>query len=242
VEVFKVLQNKAGNPMAIAFAEGCDTNINAASEKAKGCLQKVREMNSILIWVDLELTGIDPVTDIVREITWGCEYVEEDYFGGWNTKQFHRDGTKPLPGQISHIRGVKVLLRDMQRVRKQLDFAGGGVYDFPGFSPAGWNVAFDRKWLGRMGMDDRWFGGDNLDVCKIARKQLPQLDNHKLDTVAEYLKLPHTGHAKGRGNSRGDIMVTRMIWQRLKMDEPKFKIVDYDDGPLARADWEGLVK
>ena len=176
--------------------------------------------------VDLETTGLDPVTDEIIEI--GALKV----VNGAIKDVFNRliKPERPLPPNITGITGITPDMLESELpikpvLSKFIDFAGDNILVAHN---ADFDTAFLRnnakKWLG--------MGLNNLVVCTllISRDILPNLNNHKLDTVAKYFQID----ISNRHRAIGDVELTYQAWLKF-MDKLK------DKGILTRKDLETYV-
>lgn len=170
--------------------------------------------------VDLETTGLDPVSNEIIEI--GALKVE-----GGEVKDIFNQLVRPkaeLSKEIISLTGITPeMLEGAPRIEEVLP-------DFLNFidekALIAHNVDFDIPFLKehvKRALDKEI---NNRTVCtlKTSRALLPNLDNHKLHTVAHYFKVP----ISGRHRAIGDSEATYQVWLHLakKLNEKNIKTLD----------------
>ena len=166
--------------------------------------------------VDLETTGLNPSSDEIIEIG-------AIKFSGNNVLDIFNKLVKPeqpVSQNISELTGITPeMLENEPPVKPVLakfrEFAGDSIL-------VAHNADFDISFL-RNGAK-KWLNADidNLVVCTLltSRDILPNLDNHKLHTIAKYFHL----EVANRHRAIGDSELTYQIWLRF-MEKLKGKNV-----------------
>lgn len=135
--------------------------------------------------VDLETTGFSPVNDKIIEI--GAIKVSDGFIvGEYSTLVNPMCGVSQEILDLTGIRGWDLYeAKEMKELVSDFhDFVGDSIL-------VGHNVNFDVNFLYEdilkyMGVK---FQNDFVDTLKMARKLLPELENHKLDTLMKYFSI-----------------------------------------------------
>jgi len=165
--------------------------------------------------VDLETTGLDPAANEIIEI--GAIRIEGKEIKDIFNKLIKP--TKPVSAEITAITGITQDMLDNEiPVKPALqmfkEYIGESIL-------VAHNAEFDLSFL-KINFK-RWLDIDlnNFTVCTllIARDILPNLDNHKLHTIARYFHID----VANRHRAIGDAEVTYQIWLKLieKLKEKK---------------------
>ncbi len=160
---------------------------------------------------DLETTGAKTPPCRVTEI--GAYRVS----GGAVTEEFHTlvNPETPIPLFISQLTGitdrmVKNAPKFRQIAADFLDFIGDSVL-------VAHNAHFDVRFLnheiGRIYADYR-VANPHLCTVQLSRKLLPQIENHRLKTVAEFYSVPLVNHHR----AAEDALATAQIFINLLED------------------------
>lgn len=143
--------------------------------------------------LDIETTGLDPSVDEIIELAAirVRDGVRADTFASL---------VKPrntISGFITELTGItNDMVSGAPRVESILpqfcEFIGGDVV-------VGHNVNFDINFIydNLMQCSHRVFGNDFIDLLRIARKTLPELENHRLDTICRHFAVDTTAHHRG---------------------------------------------
>ena len=148
-----------------------------------------RSLGEEIVCFDIETTGLSDKNDVIIEI--GAAVLRNGEIAE-TFDTFVAPG-RPLPANITELTGIteEMLVGapgETEAVNAFLDFVG----DRP---LAAHNAKFDMGFMyqacQRMGrdLDNVW-----MDSLIMAQALLPELKNHKLDTVADHLKLPAFNH------------------------------------------------
>ena len=154
---------------------------------------------------DLETTGLSAV---------GCEIIEIGALlvaGGRVRDRFHTyvRPTRPIPQKISELTGIMdVTVKDAPGLETALP----AFLEFAGDRPlvahnASFDMSFVKAGCEKLGIERRFCA---VDTVELARALLPQLKNHKLNTVASYFHLTFEHH-----RADADTEVLSEIWFRL---------------------------
>jgi DNA polymerase-3 subunit alpha (Gram-positive type) len=157
--------------------------------------------------VDIETTGLNPGTDEIIEI--GAIKIENREIKDIFNKLVRPE--KQVPENITNLTGIT---QDMVAgefpikpvISQFVNFIGNCII-------VAHNAEFDTSFL--KNSMKKWLNSDmdNLIVCTvlISRDILPNLDNHKLHTVAKYFGL----EISNRHRAIGDAELTYQIWLHL---------------------------
>jgi DNA polymerase III epsilon subunit family exonuclease len=171
--------------------------------------------NLSYVIVDIETTGLNPATDEIIEI--GAIKVENKEIKDIFNKLVKPE--RPVPPNITDLTGITqdILIGELPIkpvISKFVYFIGNSIV-------VAHNADFDASFL--KNNIKKWLNKeiDNFIVCTlmIARDILPNLDNHKLPTVARYFNL----EISNRHRAIGDSELTYQIWMRFleKLKEKK---------------------
>jgi DNA polymerase III subunit alpha, Gram-positive type len=160
--------------------------------------------NLSYVIVDIETTGLDPANDEIIEI--GAIKVE-----GKDVKDIFNKLIKPerqIPENIVDLTGItqEMVVNELP-VKPVLslftDFIGDSII-------VAHNAAFDTTFLKNKIKKFLNKEMDNFIVCTllVSRDLLPNLENHKLHTIAKYFKL----EVANRHRAIGDAELTYQIW------------------------------
>lgn len=160
--------------------------------------------------VDVETTGLSPgYGDRVIEV--GAVALEEDEIVSEFSSLIRVE--KNIPRHVSKIHGITNGMLIGQPLPEGVypsfgDFIGGALLVAHN---ARFDVAFLRHEFGRQGL-----AFDNRSVCtlELARRRLPQLSNHRLETVYRHLfgALPE---GASRHRALDDARLTARVWGEL---------------------------
>lgn len=138
---------------------------------------------------DVETTGFSPQNDRLTEIG------AVRYSGGKAGESFDTfvNPHMPIPSKVVELTGitdemVKTAPDENVAVRQFLDFCDGAVLVAHN---AGFDISFISAACKRCGFD---FNPTYIDTVVMSRSLLPNLKNHKLDTVAKALELGDFNH------------------------------------------------
>ena len=162
---------------------------------------------------DLETTGAKTppcrVTEIGAYRVKNCEIVEE----------FHTlvNPEMPIPFFISVLTGITdEMVRDAPKFNQVADaflkFIGDSVL-------VAHNAGFDMRFLnhevGRMYEDYR-LGNPSLCTVQLSRKLLPDIENHKLKTLAEYFRVALVNHHRANEDAYATARIFINLLDQLK--------------------------
>jgi len=155
-----------------------------------------------LVALDIETTGLDPVTDAIIEIG-AVRFRDSRQEGEWN--QLVNPG-RPLSRFISRLTGITdEMLSGAPRITEVL----ASLESFVGEDPiVGHRVEFDLSFLRRKGLF-----GDNfpLDTYDLAAVVLPDAGRYSLSALANLLKVP----SRSAHRALDDAKTTMQVFQRL---------------------------
>ncbi len=162
---------------------------------------------SPLVVFDLETTGLDPVKNEIIEI--GAMKIESGEVRGVFNKLVNPGA--PLPSEIVNITGITdEMLKDAPSIRdvlpEFLEFIGASAM-------IAHNADFDMPFIREKLKSNLGKNLGNRSICTLmlSRILLPNLENHKLHTVAGYFKIP----VYARHRAIGDVEATFQVWQNL---------------------------
>ncbi|QZA33532.1 PolC-type DNA polymerase III [Hydrogenibacillus sp. N12] len=160
---------------------------------------------------DVETTGLSSERDTIIEI--GAVKIE----GGREVGAFHTfvDPGRPLPAKIVELTGITdAMLRGaptpeeaLARFRAFIDGATLVAHN------ARFDLGFLRAGLKRAGLHP--FSGPAIDTLGLARLLLPDLKNHRLDTLAEHFGVALERHHRAVDDARATAEIFLKLLQEL---------------------------
>ncbi|MBQ3405085.1 MAG: PolC-type DNA polymerase III, partial [Oscillospiraceae bacterium] len=188
-----------------------------------------------LVVFDIETTGLDSVSDRITEI--GAVIVRD----GVETERFQTfaDPGMPIPFEVSRLTGIRDsdvagAPSQEQAVRAFLDFAGGRPL---AAHNASFDVGFIWEACQRFGME---FEPVYADTLAMAQALLPDLRNHKLDTVAGRLGLPEFNHHRASDDAMTAALILNAFFIKLKKEG--LNNLSQLNGRIGRARREAIEK
>ena len=162
---------------------------------------------------DFETTGFSPINDRITEI--GAVLVR----GGEIVDTFSSfvNPHKPIPRNVVELTGITDEMvaqapDESEAIPRFLAFCGDRLMIAHN---APFDISFTRAAAERVGID---FKNPSLDTVPMARALLPNIKNHKLDTVAEALGLGDFNHHRAVDDSTMLAMIFVKLLRRLKED------------------------
>ena len=169
--------------------------------------------NGTIIAFDLETTGLSAAADRIIEI--GAVKIEN----GQITKEFSTfvDPERSIPDRITEITGIDNSMvagapKEAEAIAAFENFCGGELLVAHN---AGFDTGFLQNALGRQGKAFRY---SYADTVSLARSLYPELGNHRLDTVASYLKLADFNHHRACDDARELALILIEMLKKLKAD------------------------
>ncbi len=188
-------------------------------------------LESEYIVFDTETTGLSAETERLTEI--GAVRIRD----GAVIEEFDTfvNPEKPIPAKITELTGitdemVRTAPSEAEALRKFMEFCGPNPILVAHNAP--FDVGFIRKAAARSGIE---FAFSSIDSLPLARAVLPDLKNHKLDTVATALKLPPFRHHRACDDARVLAEAFLLLIQRVKEDTSAKSVRDLNTA-LAGAD------
>ena len=186
-----------GDSCAGSAADSCAADADAAD----AC-----SADEEFVVFDIETTGLSPILNSIFEI--GAVLIKD----GREQGRFHTmaDPGVPIPYDITRLTGVsnadiKGAPHQRDAVKAFIDFAGGRRLIAHN---AAFDVGFIYEACHKYGIP---FNPRYIDTLALARGLLPQLKNHKLDTIAIHFGQSFMHHRAGE-----DASVTAHIWLELR--------------------------
>jgi DNA polymerase-3 subunit alpha (Gram-positive type) len=151
---------------------------------------------------DIETTGFSAAHHKITEI--GAVKIAN----GVITEEFHRliDPGVPVPWRITEITGITDELLAGQPTIKEvlplfLEFCSDCTL-------VAHNAGFDMRFI-RFNASEHGLKCDFeiVDTLALARRLLPYLKNHKLNTVAKHFKIEHKDHHRAIGDARATAQI-----------------------------------
>lgn len=162
------------------------------TERPKFINRKLRKIDSLCdsyVVIDTETTGLSHLVDEIIEI--GClKILNNELVDRFST--FVKP-TKPIPQYITEINHItNDMVKDAPDIKEALTDFHGFVGDL---TLVGYKTDFDTNFICsaycRSFETSHPFVNDYFDVLPLARQLFKGLENYKLTTVAEYLRIPN---------------------------------------------------
>ena len=180
-------------------------------EREKG-KSVTRPVDSFTV-LDIETTGFNPSVDQIIEIS-AIKYRNGKEVGCFSHLVCP---DQIISKRISALTGISPAMVANQPkigeiIPKFLDFVDDDII-------VGHNVSFDINFIydNALRLEGRVFRNDYIDTCRIARKALPDLRNHKLSTLVDYFKIDELPTHRAEDDCRA----TAALYFRLRELNPK---------------------
>ncbi len=191
------------------------------------------EFSGEFIVFDVETTGLSPATDRLTEI--GAVKIQNGVIvDEFNT--FVNPGI-PIPAKITELTGINNEMvanapKENEALQKFIEFCGNSTL-------IAHNADFDMSFINsattRCDID---YSPTYIDTVPMARSLLPDIKNHKLDTVANALKLPEFNHHRACDDAK---ILGHIFIKFIDMLEAKeCKCTADINSALAGGDWRQL--
>lgn len=163
--------------------------------------------------VDIETTGLNPAQNEIIEIA----AMKVDENGEISSFQTLIHPNQPISSFITNLTGIT---NDMVKDACDITIALKQFDQFiENYTIIGHNVSFDLRFL-RYNYKKylkKSLVNASLDTLYLSRKYLPNLYNHKLDTVAKYFHLDDSNHHR----ALADVKMTLDIYHYIKVIKEK---------------------
>jgi len=164
---------------------------------------RAEDMSGTFVVFDLETTGLSAERNHIIEIG-AIKVVDGEVRDSFSTFVDPKYG---IPAKITELTGITDAMvtgapDETEAVGAFLDFCGDAVLVAHN---ASFDTGFIRAAMGRIGKE---FEVCNIDTVALSRKLLPELGNHKLNTVAKHLKVSLNNHHR----AVDDAMATAKIF------------------------------
>lgn len=185
---------------------------------------------------DVETTGFSPIKDRLTEIG------AVKFSGGKAGEKFDTfvNPHMPIPSKVVELTGitdemVKTAPDESEAVKAFLDFCGDAVL-------VAHNASFDISFISaackRCGYE---FEPTYIDTVVMARALLPDIKNHKLDTVAEALKLGDFNHHRACDDAYILSEIFRCLLEKVADNNPVKTVMELNTA-LAGGDYLKLPR
>jgi DNA polymerase-3 subunit alpha (Gram-positive type) len=158
--------------------------------------------NKAYVVFDIETTGFSPYSHKITEI--GAVKIED----GVITEEFHRlvDPGVPVPRRITEITGIT---NDLLAGQPAIDETLPLFFEFcSGCTLVAHNASFDMGFIksnaAAHGLECKY---EVVDTLSLARRNFPELENHKLNTVANHLDIEHLNHHRAMGDAKATAQI-----------------------------------
>ena len=161
--------------------------VNDSGTLVSGCADY--QIDDEIIVFDLETTGLSRENDRITEI--GAVKLKNREIA--EEFQTFVNPERPIPDKIRELTGINDEMvadapKEKQAIEEFIKFAGKGVLVAHN---ADFDTSFVRAACERQGIEYKFSCVDTLELCRAA---MPNLRNHKLDTVAKEYKLGDFNH------------------------------------------------
>lgn len=177
-----------------------------------------------LVALDIETTGLDPVTDAIIEIG-AIRFRDSREDGEWS--RLVNPG-RPLSPFISRLTGITdEMLSEAPRITEVL----ASLESFVGEDPiVGHRVEFDLGFLRRKGL----FGANfPLDTYDLAAVVLPDAGRYSLGALASLLKVPSKSAHRALDDARTTMQVFQRLYDRvMELPYPLIKVLSEMAEPI----------
>lgn len=186
--------NKDGEKMKMIY--GVEAYfVNDSGTLVSGCADY--PIDEDIVVFDLETTGLSRESDKITEIG-AIKLKNREIVDSFRT---FVDPEMPIPDIISEKTGITDKMvegapKEKQAVEEFIKFAGNSVLVAHN---AGFDTSFVKAVCKRQGIDYKFEFVDTLELCRAA---LPNLRNHKLDTVAKEYKLGSFNHHRALDDAK----------------------------------------
>ena len=165
-------------------------------------------MTNSYVSIDLETTGLNPMTDKIIEI--GAVKVKDGVVQETFSTLIH-PGRK-LEERVTELTGIDdTMLVDAPDLSEILP----GLLEFLEDLPLlGHRILFDYSFLKKGAVNERHsFEKEGIDTLRIARCYLPELEHKTLERLCVHYQIPHNAH-----RAMGDALATHQLYQILARD------------------------
>lgn len=189
--------------------------------------------NGEFVVFDVETTGLSPATDRLTEI--GAVRVKN----GEILEEFNTfvNPKIPIPKKITELTGITDAMvsdapDEKSALQKFIEFCGDCIL-------VAHNADFDMSFINSAAVrNDIKYNATYIDTVPMARSLLPDLKNHKLDTVAKALKLPEFNHHRACDDAR---ILGHIFIKLIEMlSDREFTCTNDINSALAGGDWTKL--
>lgn len=153
-----------------------------------GNLEFTDDIFKEFVALDFETTGLDYRNDKIVEIG-AVKYKDEK-----ETDKFHFliNPHIHIPEKITKINGIEdSMVKDSPSINEVIP----KLIDFMGNLPiVVHNARFDIDFLDENMSDNKYRGNSVIDTLSISRKMFENIDNHRLQTIKDYLKIDLDSH------------------------------------------------
>jgi len=155
--------------------------------------KSIIDFPSNYVVVDIETTGLDTLYDAIIELSaiQVIDNIQVDCFSSL---------VKPMGLIDDFITNLTGITNDMVSKAPNIKDILPQFHEFIGDSVVvGQNVNFDINFIydNLINCSDKVFDNNFIDLLRISRKALPDLENHKLGTVANYFNIDTVGSHRG---------------------------------------------
>lgn len=175
-------------------------------------LHSTRKFVDDYVVFDLETTGFDPYTDKIIEIG-ALKYQDNNLVAKFselvNPQTF-------IPEKITQITGISDNdVKSARTIEEVLPDFLNFIEDYPLVAH---NNSFDVKFLlaNLQAQKLDCISNKTIDTLSLSRKYLPNLKDHKLETLKKYFKLDNISH-----RSIADCEVTNVVYQYCKTGDKR---------------------
>lgn len=144
-------------------------------------------MDDIFVAIDTETTGLSPIYNEIIEVS-AIKYKGNKKLDSFSTLI---KPEAPIPYNITRITGIS---NDMVKNAPRKEEIKEELVNFIGNNTiVAHNASFDMNFLNNS-FDNKFKNNKIIDTVKLSRIMHPELPNHKLSTVSEYIGITEDGY------------------------------------------------
>lgn len=189
------------------LVEKVKTSSSDRPNSSSYALHSTRKFVDDYVVFDLETTGLDPYTDKIIEIG-ALKYQNNNLVDKFSELV---NPQTSIPAKITEITGISD--NDVRAARTTEDVLPDFLNFIEDYTLVAHNNSFDVKFLlsnlEKQKLD--CISNKTIDTLSLSRKYLPNLENHKLETLKKFLGVQNISH-----RSIADCEVTNAVYQWCK--------------------------
>lgn len=185
-----------------------------------------------IVAIDLETTGLSPLVDEIIELA--AIKISPQGIDTWHELI---DPQKPIPAITTAIHGIT---DEMVQGKPILKDCLSGFFDFVGgLTIVAHNAKFDLGFIMFGAHQLKVKANENTIYCsvKASRKAFPEMENHKLGTLAKELNLSLSNHHRATDDALACLELFNKAmqqenWKKVRRESYLFNLRDFAKSPL----------